>query len=135
MPFRSWIFCEDEKFLLTLLLAIRGKLEVIPNRVQHLHVTLYVKPDESNWRCLSGASQKNALQGWDVVELHAVDLAKNILSKCCPGCHPGLKPKNSIVGCSQCCCIWILHEKDIEKGRNFKSVALSEIEQFKSIAC
>ncbi|KAJ8680326.1 hypothetical protein QAD02_023811 [Eretmocerus hayati] len=132
MPFRTWIFCKDQKFLLTLLLAIRGKLEMIPNHVQHLHVTLYVKPDKSNWRCLFCAGQKNAPQGWDIVELHAVGLSKNILLKSCPGCHSGFKPKNSIVGCSQCCCIWILHKKDIEKGKNFKSVPLSEIKQIKS---
>ncbi|KAJ8665542.1 hypothetical protein QAD02_007204 [Eretmocerus hayati] len=123
--FKTWTFDQNPEFIIGLILALRGKLENIPNHVQHIHVTLYVKKDKSNWRCLYCAGQKSTpKKGWRLITLHAIGLSSNILIKSCPGCHRGIKPKNSIVGCGTCCCIWKVHGEDIENGTNFKSIGL-----------
>ncbi|KAJ8680063.1 hypothetical protein QAD02_015850 [Eretmocerus hayati] len=62
-PFKTWTSDQDPEFITGLLLAPRGKSENIPNHVQHIHVTLYVKRDKSNWRCLYFAGQKSTPKG------------------------------------------------------------------------
>ncbi|KAJ8677749.1 hypothetical protein QAD02_013536 [Eretmocerus hayati] len=123
-PFKSWNFRENLKFLTSLLLALKGQLEVIPYHVKHLKVTAYVKPDKSNWRCLYCAIDEKTSLGWDLIFLHVIGLAGNFQLKPCPGCHKVVQPKATIVGCSTCRCIWSLHESDIQKGVNFNSINL-----------